>query len=70
MPSMVFDASAGKTSVKLKGFVSNYFFQVVVDGAICILDILDTAGQEEYSAMREHYMRTGEGNHENVFFSV
>jgi len=26
-----------------------------------LLDILDTAGQEEYSAMREQYMRTGEG---------
>lgn len=25
------------------------------------MDILDTAGQEEYSAMREQYMRTGEG---------
>jgi small GTP-binding protein len=25
------------------------------------LDILDTAGQEEYSAMRDQYMRTGEG---------
>jgi GTPase KRas protein len=25
------------------------------------LDVLDTAGQEEYSAMREQYMRTGEG---------
>jgi small GTP-binding protein len=23
--------------------------------------VLDTAGQEEYSAMREQYMRTGEG---------
>ena len=26
-----------------------------------VLDILDTAGQEEYSAMREAYMDTGEG---------
>lgn len=25
------------------------------------MDILDTAGQEEYSAMREQYMRAGEG---------
>ena len=25
------------------------------------LDILDTAGQEEFSAMREQYMRSGEG---------
>ena len=26
-----------------------------------MLDILDTAGQEEYSVMRDQYMRTGEG---------
>ena len=25
------------------------------------MDVLDTAGQEEYSAMREQYMRSGEG---------
>ena len=25
------------------------------------LDVLDTAGQEEFSAMREQYMRSGEG---------
>jgi len=24
-----------------------------------LLDVLDTAGQEEYGAMREQYMRTG-----------
>jgi len=34
---------------------------VVIDGETCLLDILDTAGQEEYSAMRDQYMRTGEG---------
>jgi len=33
----------------------------VIDGETCLLDILDTAGQEEYSAMRDQYMRTGEG---------
>lgn len=34
---------------------------MVIDGETCLLDILDTAGQEEYSAMRDQYMRTGEG---------
>ncbi|XP_053394854.1 circularly permutated Ras protein 1-like isoform X4 [Mercenaria mercenaria] len=29
------------------------------DGETCLLDILDTAGQEEYSAIREQYTRTG-----------
>ena len=38
-----------------------WFIQVVIDGETCLLDILDTAGQEEYSAMRDQYMRTGEG---------
>lgn len=36
-------------------------FHFVSDGETCLLDILDTAGQEEYSAMRDQYMRTGEG---------
>jgi GTPase KRas protein len=31
------------------------------DDNTCLLDILDTAGQEEYSAMRDQYMRTGQG---------
>ncbi|CAH2352985.1 ras-like protein 1 [[Candida] railenensis] len=32
-----------------------------IDDEQVLLDVLDTAGQEEYSAMREQYMRTGEG---------
>ncbi|CAM4618710.1 unnamed protein product [Lepidochelys kempii] len=32
-----------------------------IDGSPTRLDILDTAGQEEFGAMREQYMRTGEG---------
>jgi len=39
----------------------SYRKQVVIDGQTCLLDILDTAGQEEYTAMRDQYMRTGEG---------
>ncbi|KTW27121.1 Ras-like protein [Pneumocystis jirovecii RU7] len=39
----------------------SYRKQCVIDDEIALLDILDTAGQEEYSAMREQYMRTGEG---------
>ena len=34
---------------------------MVIDKETCLLDILDTAGQEEYSVMREQFMRTGEG---------
>jgi GTPase KRas protein len=35
--------------------------QCIIDDEVALLDVLDTAGQEEYSAMREQYMRTGEG---------
>jgi len=55
----------------------SYRKQVVIDNDTCLLDILDTAGQEEYSAMRDQYMRTGEGflcvfavNNENSFREV
>eukprot|EP01097_Dermamoeba_algensis_P007074 TRINITY_DN4426_c0_g1_i1.p1 TRINITY_DN4426_c0_g1~~TRINITY_DN4426_c0_g1_i1.p1 ORF type:complete len:195 (-),score=19.67 TRINITY_DN4426_c0_g1_i1:250-834(-) len=33
----------------------------VIDEDTCLLDILDTAGQEEYSAMRDQYMMSGHG---------
>jgi len=39
----------------------SYRKQVSIDDETCLLDILDTAGQEEYSAMRDQYMRTGQG---------
>lgn len=39
----------------------SYRKQVTIDQETCLLDILDTAGQEEYSAMRDQYMRTGQG---------
>ncbi|PVU88987.1 hypothetical protein BB561_005625 [Smittium simulii] len=39
----------------------SYRKQCVIDDETALLDVLDTAGQEEYSAMREQYMRTGEG---------
>ena len=29
------------------------FLSSLLDGETCLLDILDTAGQEEYSAMRD-----------------
>ncbi|KAJ6233289.1 ras-like protein rasb [Anaeramoeba flamelloides] len=37
-----------------------YRRQVKIDDETHLLDILDTAGQEEYSAMRDSYMRSGE----------
>lgn len=43
------------------GVADSYRKQCIVDDEVALLDVLDTAGQEEYSAMREQYMRTGEG---------
>eukprot|EP01129_Flabellula_baltica_P005050 TRINITY_DN17_c2_g1_i1.p1 TRINITY_DN17_c2_g1~~TRINITY_DN17_c2_g1_i1.p1 ORF type:complete len:207 (-),score=56.92 TRINITY_DN17_c2_g1_i1:116-700(-) len=40
---------------------NSYRKQIDIDGEVCMLDILDTAGQEEYSAMRDQYIRAGEG---------
>eukprot|EP00033_Pygsuia_biforma_P000220 GCRY01000278.1.p1 GENE.GCRY01000278.1~~GCRY01000278.1.p1 ORF type:complete len:190 (+),score=29.40 GCRY01000278.1:141-710(+) len=39
----------------------SYRKQVEIDGTACMMDILDTAGQEEYSALRDQYMKTGQG---------
>lgn len=45
----------------LTSLSDSYRKQCVIDDEVALLDVLDTAGQEEYSAMREQYMRTGEG---------
>merc|ERR1719249_211094 len=63
----------GKSALTIQ-FIQSYFVtdydptiedsyrkQCVIDDDVARLDILDTAGQEEFSAMREQYMRSGEG---------
>ncbi|EGG16641.1 Coatamer protein [Cavenderia fasciculata] len=40
---------------------NSYRKQVIIDEDVYMLDILDTAGQEEYSAMRDQYIRSGRG---------
>merc|ERR1712141_122953 len=63
----------GKSAITIQ-FIQSYFVtdydptiedsytkQCVIDSKVAKLDILDTAGQEEFSAMREQYMRSGEG---------
>ena len=56
-------SSSEKLKLKLiRLFMTDsYRKQCVIDDEVALLDVLDTAGQEEYSAMREQYMRTGEG---------
>jgi GTPase KRas protein len=65
--------SVGKTALTIQ-FVRSYFIkaydptiedsyrkQCTVDGRESLLDILDTAGQDDYSALREQYMFNGDG---------
>ncbi|KAK9877445.1 hypothetical protein WA026_018555 [Henosepilachna vigintioctopunctata] len=67
------DGGVGKSAVTLQ-YVSrsfpdyhdptiedSYQQQAVIDGVPALLDILDTAGQVEFTAMRDQYMRCGEG---------
>lgn len=50
-----------RLSSDFHSYPDSYRKQCVIDDEVALLDVLDTAGQEEYSAMREQYMRTGEG---------
>eukprot|EP01091_Cochliopodium_minus_P016636 TRINITY_DN62_c0_g1_i1.p1 TRINITY_DN62_c0_g1~~TRINITY_DN62_c0_g1_i1.p1 ORF type:complete len:189 (+),score=71.43 TRINITY_DN62_c0_g1_i1:79-645(+) len=70
---VVFGSGAvGKSAVTIS-FIKNTFVdeydptiedsyqkQASIDGEVEILDILDTAGQEEYSAMRDQYVSSGD----------
>ncbi|KAJ1309662.1 hypothetical protein OPQ81_006428 [Rhizoctonia solani] len=38
-----------------------YRKQTVVDGSVCHIEIVDTAGQEEYSTLRDQWVREGQG---------
>ncbi|KAI9310782.1 small G-protein Ras2 [Zopfochytrium polystomum] len=67
------DGGVGKTALTiqlcLNHFVEtydptiedSYRKQVVIDDESCILEVLDTAGQEEYTALRDQWIRDGEG---------
>lgn len=70
---VVGDGGVGKSAITIQFFQKlfvtdydptiedSYVQHVEVNGQWCILDVLDTAGQEEFSAMREQYMRKGDG---------
>ncbi|KAI0147348.1 hypothetical protein GGR57DRAFT_260172 [Xylariaceae sp. FL1272] len=67
------DGGVGKTcmtiQLTLQHFVEtydptiedSYRKQVVIDDRPCMIEILDTAGQEEYIALRDQWIRDGEG---------
>lgn len=70
---VVGDGGVGKSALTIQFFQKlfiedydptiedSYIQHTQIDGEWCILDVLDTAGQEEFSAMREQYMRKGDG---------
>ncbi|XP_042220061.1 ras-related protein M-Ras-like isoform X3 [Homarus americanus] len=70
---VVGDGGVGKSALTIQFFQrlfvtdydptieDSYIQHTEVDAQWCILDVLDTAGQEEFSAMREQYMRKGDG---------
>ena len=41
--------------------MDSYRKQVMVGGDRVMLDIVDTAGQEDYAAVRDHYLRSADG---------
>ncbi|KAI9759915.1 MAG: Ras GTPase ras2 [Candelina submexicana] len=67
------DGGVGKTALTiqlcLNHFVEtydptiedSYRKQVQIDHQSCMLEVLDTAGQEEYTALRDQWIRDGEG---------
>merc|ERR1712093_21771 len=67
------DGGVGKTALTIQ-LCSNHFVeeydptiedsyrkQVVIDDQTCLLEILDTAGQEEFTALRDQWIRECEG---------
>ncbi|KAF3817102.1 hypothetical protein GH733_013844, partial [Mirounga leonina] len=54
---MVGSGGVGKSALTLQFM----YDEVVLDGEEVQIDILDTAGQEDYAAIRDNYFRSGEG---------
>ncbi|KAH8589875.1 small GTPase superfamily [Bisporella sp. PMI_857] len=67
------DGGVGKTALTIQLCLNHYVQtydptiedsyckQVVIDGQSCMLEVLDTAGQEEYTALRDQWIKDAEG---------
>jgi len=67
------DGNVGKTALAVQ-FTMNAFVetydptiedsyrkQIVVDDRMCFIEVIDTAGQEEYATLRDQWVREGQG---------
>ncbi|KAG1719066.1 ras protein [Suillus lakei] len=65
------DGGVGKTTLAVQ-FTLNCFTydptiedsyrkRLIVDNKLCLVDIIDTAGQEEYTALRDQWVQEGQG---------
>jgi GTPase KRas protein len=67
------DGGVGKTALAVQ-FTLNCFIetydptiedayrkQMIVDQKLCFIEVIDTAGQEEYSTLRDQWVREGQG---------
>ncbi|KAJ3541217.1 hypothetical protein NM688_g6115 [Phlebia brevispora] len=60
------DGGVGKTALAVQ-FTLNCFVedayrkQLVVDNKMCFVEVIDTAGQEEYATLRDQWVREGQG---------
>ncbi|KAI7868126.1 small G-protein Ras2 [Spinellus fusiger] len=65
------DGGVGKTALTIQLCLNHFIYdptiedsyrkQVVIDDHPCVLEVLDTAGQEEYTALRDNWIVEGEG---------
>jgi len=67
------DGGVGKSALTIRLVTDNfleeydptiedsYRKQVNIDGSVALLDILDTAGQEEFASMQDQWIREGKG---------
>ncbi|CAG8445225.1 17989_t:CDS:2 [Dentiscutata erythropus] len=59
------EGGVGKTSLTIQAYdptiEDSYRKQVIIDELPCVLEIWDTAGQEQYIALRDGWIREGEG---------
>ncbi|GJJ09592.1 hypothetical protein Clacol_003815 [Clathrus columnatus] len=59
------DGGVGKTALAVQTYDPTiedaYRKQMVVDNRMCFVEVIDTAGQEEYAALRDQWIREGQG---------